>query len=310
MSVTLTWGSANAALADSINVYRATTPLDVNNLPAALATGVAGSATSYTDTTAVRNTLYYYAVGHVRGGNELLSQVLAMGHYPDTGPGPQTLLRGDWNLGYFGTVSPVNMLLPSTLNAQIPLPGTLTADGSVTLWHKFIRKGKVLFIPNYYFASNVQPYQLYNAGLLMGTNDNGNFPFALSASSMNGYTAPANQYKLATVGAYQFIVRTIKASDKPSTSYISLATDIFPSEWTDLMGRLGNTSLAASPQDKWNDLAGNAGWTNFWSQNFTIASSMGLINGATNQDVIATSVMSNGYAQTYNWLPVLELILT
>jgi len=308
MSVTLNWGAANAALADSIKVYRATTPLDVNNLPAALAT-LAGSATSYADTTAVRNTVYYYAVGHVRAGNELLSPVLLMGHYPDTGPGPQTLLRGDWNLGYFGTCTPVQMFTPSTLNAQVPIPGTLTTDVTITAWHKFIRKGKVLFIPNYYFTTTVQPYQLYNAGLLMGTNDNGTFPFTLNSGAMNGYTAPANQYKLATVGAYQFIVRAIRASDKPLTSYITGITDIFPSEYNDLIGRMGSTSLAGSPQDKWSDLVGAAGFSG-WTQNFTANGVMASMTSSANLDVIAALTMGNGFAQTQPWLPVLELILT
>jgi hypothetical protein len=308
MSVTLTWGSANAALADSINIYRTTTPPDVNNLPAVLGTAT-GSATSYTDTTAVRNTLYYYLVGHVRAGIELLSPVLLMGHYPDTGPGPQTLLRGDWNLGYFGTCTTVQMFTPSTLNAQVPIPGTLTADGTITAWHKFIRKGKVLFIPNYYFTTTVQPYQLYNAGLLMGTNDNGTFPFTLNGGAMNGYTAPANQYKLATVGAYQFIVRTIRASDKPLTSYITGITDIFPSEYNDLIGRMGSTSLSGSPQDKWNDLAGAAGLSG-WTQNFTANGVMASMTSSANLDVLAALTMGGGYAQTQPWLPVLELILT
>lgn len=304
MSVTLTWGSANAALADSINIYRSTTPLDVNNLPAALAS-IAGSATSYSDTTAVRNTLYYYVVGHVRAGNELLSQVLTMGHYPDTGPGPQTLLRGDWNLGYFGTVSAASMFVPSTLNAQVPIPGTLPADNTVTLWHKFIRKGKVLFVPNSQFSINATLIQLYNAGILMGTNDNGNFPFVASSGTISGYTAPANQYKLATVGAYQFIVRSLKISDKPTTSYVSLATDIFPSEWNDLLSRMGGTSLAGSPQDKWGDLAVNSGWLS-WTQNFTASNTGCYIYAQSSYDVSGTQVTTSANG----WLPVLELILT
>lgn len=308
MAVTLNWGAANAALAETINIYRSTTPIDVANPPAAL-TSIAGNLSSYQDNTAVRNTTYYYAVGHVRAGQELLSPVLTYGHYPDTGPGPQTLLRGDWNLGYFGTCTPVQMFTPSTLNAQVPIPGTLTADGSVTAWHKFIRKGKILFIPNYYFTTTVQPYQLYNAGLLMGTNDNGSFPVVLSASTMNNYTAPANQYKVATVGAYQFIVRSLKISDKPTTSFIVPATDIFPSEWNDLIGRMGNTGDVSSPQDKWNDFANNAGWTG-WVPYFKASGNMCSISGSPYMDGNTSANMGSGSNATNSWLPVLELILT
>lgn len=305
MSVTLTWGTVNAALADSINIYRTSTPMDVNNLPAALAS-IAGSATSYSDTTAVRNTLYYYAVGHVRAGNELLSPVLLMGHYPDTGPGPQTLLRGDWNLGYFGTCTPAQMFTPATLNAQVPIPGNLQADGAITVWHKFIRKGKVLFIPNAQFSTSASTGQLYNAGLLMGTNDNGNFPFVPSSGNMAGYAAPVNQYKLATVGLYQFIVRTIKISDKPTTSYIVAATDIFPSEWNDLMGRMGATLLTGSPQDKWSDVpVPYPAWLSN-TQQFTALNAACYIYANTGHDFTGTGTTSSGQG----WVPVLELLLT
>jgi hypothetical protein len=306
MSVTLTWGSANAALADSINIYRATTPIDVNNLPVALATGVAGSATSYIDTTAVRNTTYYYVVGHVRGGNELLSQVLIMGHYPDTGPGPQTLLRGDWNLGYFGLIPTTNLFLPSQLHAQVPIPGALQADGNVTGYHKFIRKGKILFIPNNIFTTLLTFGTIYNNGLLFGTNDNGSFPFTPSAANFSSYSAPVNQYKVATQGAYQFIVRTLRASDKPTNVYAT-AADIIGGEMLDLFGRLGVTSLVTSPQDKWNDItaASNNSYCNttHWSS---------LYNNwySTNWDGYTTKSTQNGNEAGGYWLPVLELILT
>lgn len=310
MAVTLNWGAANAALAESINIYRSTTPIDVANPPAALA-NIAGNLSSYQDTTAVRNTLYYYMVGHVRLGQELMSPVLTYGHYPDSGPGPQSLIRGDWTLGYFGTCTPAQMFTPTTLNAQVPIPGTLASDASITAWHKFIRKGKILFIPNSFFTSAVQPYQLYNAGLLFGTNDNGSFPFTISSTTLNGYTAPANQYKVATQGAYQFIVRTIKASDKPTSSYVALATEVFPSEWIDLLTRLGNTNNAASPQDKWNDLAGNAGFVG-WTQHFSTTGAGYLINltTTTNLDAANSLNVASGYNNTSSWLPVLELILT
>lgn len=308
MSVALTWSSVNSALATSINIYRSTAPIDVNNLPTPLA-NIAGTSTTYTDTTAALNTVYYYVVGMVRLGQELLSPMIIMGHYHDTGPGPQTLLRGTWLLGYFGLVPVASMLTPTQLNAQIPIPGTRTADVTVTGYHKFIRNGKILFIPNYYFTTSVQPYQLYNAGLLMGTNDNGQFPFVLSSGSMNNYTAPANQYKVATVGVYQFIVRSPKVSDKPTTSYVVLPADTYPSEWTDLICRMGQTSLAASPQDKWLDLTAVGGWYT-WTQQWTTSSQMCNTVTSPNLDNVTSLPVGSGFAQIGNWLPVLELILT
>jgi len=304
MSVNLTWGAANAALAESINIYRSTSMIDVNNLPVALAS-VAGNVSSYMDTTAVRNTTYYYAVGHVRLGQELVSPVFIMGHYPDTGPGPQTLLRGDWNCGYFGMATTAQLFLPSTLNAQVSLPGTLTADVNTTGWYKFIRKGKIIYIPNYVFSTGVYWCSIYNKGLMFGTNDNGGFPFTPSAGSLAQYTAPVNQYKLATSGSYQFVVRTIRASDLPTTSFVQ-AADCIGGELWDLFGRLGPTASAAAPQDKWNDIVSTANMATSHAQQFSGASSAWYCNSF---DTPAVKTTSGASEVTTYWFPVLELVL-
>jgi hypothetical protein len=270
---------------------------------------IAGSATSYADTAAVRNTVYYYIVGHVRSGQELLSQQLIQGHFPDSGPGSQTLLRGDWNLGYFGTVPAVQMTLPSLLNAVYPYssPGS---DGNVTLWHKFVRKGKILYVPNYSFGSPTFS-QLYNAGFVFGTNDNGAFPFAPSGVLIAGYTAPANQYKVFSIGAYQFIVRSFKASDKPTSSYVTLGqADQQSSEIEDLLGRLGNTLNTWAPQDKWNDLAPGTWMNSTFTQHFS-SSGYNITNGhGSYMDAMVATNVQQGYNPAPGWLPVFELILT
>lgn len=305
MSVTLTWGSANAAIAESINVYRSLTPMDVNALPTALAT-VAGSTTSYNDPTAVRNTVYYYIVGHVRAGQELLSPQLVQGHFPDSGPGPQTLLRGDWNLGYFGTLTPAQMTTPSLLNAVLPFTN-VAGDGGITLWHKFVRKGKILFMPNGSFSS-AQFWDLYKAGFIFGTNDNGSFPFALNSSAIQGYTGPYNQYKVMPIGAYSFIVRSLKASEKATSSYIAAVADSPGSEWSDLMGRLGLTSATWSPQDKWNDIAPTAANSSTFTQHFTSASYAAVVGNTNYFDVLSGTAISAGSYPQPGWLPVFELI--
>lgn len=309
MSITLTWGAVNAALADSIKVYRATTPIDVNNLPVPLDT-IAGSATSYTDTTAVRDTTYYYVVGHVRGSNELLSQVLTMGHYPDTGPGPQTLIRGDWNCGYFGFIPTASFLSISQLRSLINNPdlgNTTPADGTVTGWHKFIRKGKVLFIPNGVFAAGTCTWwRLYNVGLVYGADNTGSAPVAIT--TLSSIPALVNQKVQIPFGAYNFLVRCPTVTDAPTNVYVPGSTAGDTSEWGSLMGRLGPTLFAASPQDKWGDVAPT------WSlgaatQNFSSAKLEIIMGDTTGFDYASTAdgATANNYVR---WLPVLELILT
>ncbi|MHA3052609.1 fibronectin type III domain-containing protein [Acinetobacter sp. ANC 4640] len=68
-SVNLTWDAAGQI--DSYKVYRSTSPMNPSGLPAPLATGI--TAKSYSDTTAVTGTPYYYRVASVKNGVEKVS---------------------------------------------------------------------------------------------------------------------------------------------------------------------------------------------------------------------------------------------
>lgn len=310
MSVRLSWGSQNAAIAESVKVYRSATPMDPNALPAPLAT-LAGSAVTYDDDTIVRNTTAYYRVGIVRGTEEMLSPEFIMGHYPDSGPGPKTLLRGNWNCGYFGTIGSSLMPSISDTTAQLGLTGlSIPGDTNLTLWHKFIRNGKIIFVPNYSHALSVTWIQLYNFGLVFGRDDTGSLP--VDITTLAGYTGLVNQNRQVTFAGYNFRVRLPKWSDKPTNVYATGA-DLVTNEWIDLMGRLGITNTATTPQDKWNDVAapttsnGNVG-----SQNFLSASNNIISPGASYWDNYTTQPCQAGTAtgsRSFNWLPFFELVL-
>ena len=68
-SVNLTWDAAGQI--DSYKVYRSTSPMNPSGLPAPLAIGI--TAKSYSDTTAVTGTPYYYRVASVKSGIEKIS---------------------------------------------------------------------------------------------------------------------------------------------------------------------------------------------------------------------------------------------
>lgn len=68
-SVNLNWDSAGQI--DSYKVYRSTSPMNPSGLPTPLATGI--TAKSYSDTTAVTGTPYYYRVASVKSGIEKIS---------------------------------------------------------------------------------------------------------------------------------------------------------------------------------------------------------------------------------------------
>jgi hypothetical protein len=308
MSVRLTWPPVNAALADSIKIYRSTTPIPENNLPAAFAT-LAGNAELWDDTAIARNTVMYYRVGQTRGSEELVSPQLIYGHYPDSGPGPQKLLRGDWNLGYFGFVPIAQFFSASSYLSALNLSaslGTTQADW-VTGWHKFIHKGKIVYIPNNVVVTNTSWAQLYNAGLVFGMDNTGVAPYPIT-QNLN-VPALVNQNKQVVFGAYTFRVRLPNYSNKALDQYVTSDADKVDSEWNQLMTRVGLTTTSPiSPSDKWNDTAPPT--ILFASMNFT--------SGGTNLEFLAnnwdastgrviTTTLNNPL--TTNYLPVLELIL-
>lgn len=123
MSIRLTFTNPNNA--DSVKIYRDVNPIDLNALPAPLAT-LPGNATTFSDVTAVRNTVYYYVIASFKGSDVLFTPNQQYGYFPDTGPGPSKLLRGNWNEGYFGTVSQTELFATQELCTALAYAPTVT----------------------------------------------------------------------------------------------------------------------------------------------------------------------------------------
>jgi len=70
-TLSLTWKDFNLN-EDGFNIYRSETPMDVNNMPAPIAT-VGPNVGSYDDTTGIVGTTYYYRIGVIRGDEEKIS---------------------------------------------------------------------------------------------------------------------------------------------------------------------------------------------------------------------------------------------
>lgn len=95
--------------------------------------------------------------------------------FPDSGPGPKTLLYGDAVDGYFGQVTPDQLFTYAELEAEITaITGTKLVPIDLT-WHKFIIDNKVLFTANRAFRSTTWN-AVYQGGCIYGTADNGKFP--------------------------------------------------------------------------------------------------------------------------------------
>lgn len=139
----LNWFNQNKPEAN-LQLYRSTSMIDISNLPPVLAT-LPGNATTYTDETATIGTGYYYVLRIEYQGSVIFSPIEYTESLLKLGPGPSSLLYGNHDLGYYGPVSAA--LLPAIHNEFSP---TLSAAWITTFqkagWHKFIRKGKIIYV--------------------------------------------------------------------------------------------------------------------------------------------------------------------
>lgn len=299
MTVRLSWGNNNPT-ADSVKIYRATAPFADSALPAELAT-LAGNASTYDDTTAPNNTVVYYRAKITKGGDEHISPLMIMGHFPNTGPGPQTLLRGNWELGYFGRVPVANLWTVAQFRTAVGATalGAGAAESQLTFWHKFIRKGKILFVPSTYITSSTSWQDLYLLGLVYGTNDNGSMPAGLSNPP-----APTNQQKVITLNGNSFLVRTpigcTLPLDQLATAY---ATNTIGSEWDDTMGRSAAPYGNLAAVNRFDDVAASINQATI-TQHVMAINKTFVIRG------VSSIVDSVSATTAYSWVPFVELIPT
>lgn len=128
-------------------------------------------------------------------------------HYPNSGPGPQTLLFGDTEEGYFGRVPVGEMITGGEMKAQL----SFTGYAAPQYWLKFYRKKEVLFIGvGGTLASGWN--NAYNAGLIYGVDGDGDYP----------NTPPVNQLRIVRQGEWAYIVRALRSTDA-SPSAVNLS---------------------------------------------------------------------------------------
>lgn len=242
MNITINFDNYNGGIEEGIRVYRDVAPIADGALPAPLATLPPGS-TQYVDATAVRGTKYYYRFGVFSGADELVSPNKAiMAVAPnDTGPGPQSLIAGDWDLGYFGYTKGADLMTYGTLSGLLGV-----TDGTATLelgWSKVAYKGKVLYIARGAARYQLTYQSLYLAGAVYGTNDNG-------ANVPSGQT-PTNQYRPQTVGNYTVIPRLLKgmpdgAAVPAANKADKDATQLASHEYDDIISTLVNAARSTT----------------------------------------------------------------
>ena len=302
MSIRLTFTNPNNA--DSVKIYRSESKIDLATLPDPLAT-LPGNATTFSDVTAVRNKVYYYVISSIKGSDVLFTPNQQYGYFPDTGPGPSKLLRGNWNEGYFGTCTQAELFGTTELCNALSFP-TTSANGTNWVWHKFILDGKILFMPDMSLCSTTW-YDLYNAGLVYGVDGNGDTPSGFTGS-------PKNQKKQVTKNNRTYWVRLPKASAAPTSEYLTDFSAVdgrwAEGEWNRTLGRMGCANFSLCTRSRLGNkpvyTTNNSNFTGAWTQHMRTNGSPIWFWNVAGSDVPVQVSWTTAY---YAWRPVLELIL-
>lgn len=235
-----------------------------------------------------------------------------------TGPGPQTLIGGDAQLGFFGEVSSTELFTTDELSTLVKLSAGSSVVANPT-WLKFAYKGKILFIAKTALRNSVTWPNLYYAGLVDGTDDNGpNRPYSTGAASADTACA-VNQYtvvdKAKDGSTWSFIVRLVQMFDTPISSQSNGANDsvLRATEWNDLIYSVhARTTLPVrngrffNYQDTDLILGTNLGE---YTMGREVVSSLNYALGRTGPEYVSTNYMLMSATQLRTgWRPVLELI--
>lgn len=156
--LTLFWENPNTVNYERTDIYRALT----KEGPYVLIGSVPPYTMEFTDPLLPKiNTVYWYRVVFVDDFMEdAVSVDVPLGYFPTgTGPGPQEIKRGNWELGFFGEVH--FSQLPSYEAIREGFP-TMTQPPGTTpnVWYKCVAQGNIIFIPD---CSVITPYTYMSA---------------------------------------------------------------------------------------------------------------------------------------------------
>lgn len=307
MPIRIEWIDPNGEGA-AVNVHRATSPINETSLPAPIAT--VNGASFYVDETVVRNQLYYYRLSSLgkAGSNELIvTPNKPIAYMPYTGPGPQTLLRGDWECGYFGRMPMGSLVASSEL---MDFAGFTTAveyaPSDSNEWLKFVYKGKIIFTPKYPVCGTLTWSSVYQAGLVYG--DIPEAEWTAFAKTQYGIIAQKKKIK---AGEHVFTVRNPTSRGNPLNTGTTVA-DYMGGEWDQLFVLAGRTRIYPDAQGR--RQLDDIDYPNYCSM-CTDLTPTGVVVGrgqaGTNFgiDTVNTTVAHNGAIATLGWKPFLILEL-
>lgn len=218
MAIKLKWTNPNVQ-ATTVEIYRGDTPLDRANLANPIATLVSGE-TEWVDSTAAFERVYYYVLVTKRGNEVAVGPNNKVETVERKGAGPNNLRAGDDRLGYFGLLSPSEFFNSADIIAAAKSTVGLPTELVTPSWYKFIRNGKILYVPNVPIgAAGMNWNSLYLAGLVYGTDDAG------PANARGGQVATNQLVKLSKNGD-EYLVRLPMGLKNDPSDVVDLS--VFP----------------------------------------------------------------------------------
>lgn len=170
MAIKLKWVNPNA-FNTVVEIYRGDAPLDRKNLGSPIAT-LSNGETSWLDTTATYERVYYYVFVTKRGSDRVVGANNKVETVERKGVGPNNFLYGNERLGYYGKVRPTDFINSSKILGALKSLAGIPAVAIAPTWYKFARNGKTLYVPDMSFGV-VAWDSLYKAGAVYGVDGPG-----------------------------------------------------------------------------------------------------------------------------------------
>lgn len=233
MALKLKWDDNNV-IPTATRIYRGDSELNTAALPAPLVE-LADGVTEWVDPEAEFGKTYYYVFGSKTDNDEVFTPNQKLLVADNRGVGPSVLQAGSDVLGYYGKVLSADFVNSSHI---IAAGAKALSNPNVTpSWHKFVRNGKVLYVPDQSFGFTTYN-DLYAAGFVFGTDSAGP-----EWANVAGLT-PVNQQRVIEFKGNRYIVRLMKG----------FADDgITLDEWTALSGKDMDSYTDPQPNE-FNDL--------------------------------------------------------
>lgn len=231
----LSWVNNNAQ-PTNVEIYRSLSKMDTTNLTNPLVTLTNGE-TSWEDTGVIYGVTYYYVIQMVTkdGSQKAPTRNIPMQTGLGRGIGPNILQQGDERLGYFGAIDAADFIPLATLQASQAATGV--SLGAPTKWYKYVRRGKILYIPSGIMASSFTIIQLYQAGWVYGTDDTGPSDGVLGT--------PTNQRRIINYRGDKYFIRCPRGyADADSATQYDLSNTTTQN----------HDNLANTPDCEFNDL--------------------------------------------------------